>query len=290
MHGFPDPHPAGPDDLTDQVIALRLGGRLGGVSLHLHQERLGARRDQLRVSARQGLKDTLDAIGAPDRIDPWIRERVLAGDRIMGFGHPVYRTEDSRSRMLRDIAQHFGGPRVAFAVEVERQVEAILAELKPGRELHTNVEFYAGAVMELCGLPREPPDRSRGARVCAQSRRPAALTAAVMGRTRQQGAAGSFREPDPRADRSGACRHASGMSFFARSRVSRVMITIRSCSARAASGGSSLSRMAVASVPMTAKFPSLNSKMSGHVCPEPLPRSWGEAPTRRTIFKSVPSS
>jgi citrate synthase len=44
---------------------------------------------------------------------------------------------------------------VEFAVEVERQVEAILAELKPGRELHTNVEFYAGVVMELCGLPRE---------------------------------------------------------------------------------------------------------------------------------------
>lgn len=39
-------------------------------------------------------------------------------------------------------------------MEVERQVEAILAELKPGRELHTNVEFYAGVVMELCGLPR----------------------------------------------------------------------------------------------------------------------------------------
>ncbi|MFJ4633321.1 citrate synthase/methylcitrate synthase [Streptomyces sp. NPDC088847] len=99
--------------------------------------------------------DTLDAIGTPDRIDPWIRERVLAGDRIMGFGHAIYRTEDPRSRMLREVAQQFGGPRVEFAVEVERQVEAILAELKPGRELHTNVEFYAGLVMELCGLPRE---------------------------------------------------------------------------------------------------------------------------------------
>lgn len=99
--------------------------------------------------------DTLDAIGTPERIDPWIRERVLAGDRIMGFGHAIYRTEDPRSRMLREVAQRFGGPRVDFAVEVERQVEAILAELKPGRELHTNVEFYAGVVMELCGLPRE---------------------------------------------------------------------------------------------------------------------------------------
>lgn len=81
--------------------------------------------------------------------------RVLAGDRIMGFGHAIYRTEDPRSRMLREVAQQFGGPRVEFAVEVERRVETILAELKPGRELHTNVEFYAGLVMELCGLPRE---------------------------------------------------------------------------------------------------------------------------------------
>lgn len=98
--------------------------------------------------------DTLDAIGTPDRIQAWVRERVLAGDRIMGFGHPVYRTEDPRSRMLREIATGFGGPLADFAVEVERQVEAILAELKPGRELHTNVEFYAGVVMEQCGLPR----------------------------------------------------------------------------------------------------------------------------------------
>ncbi|WP_309094449.1 citrate synthase/methylcitrate synthase [Streptomyces sp.] len=99
--------------------------------------------------------DTLDAIGTPDRIDSWVRERVLGGERIMGFGHAIYRTEDPRSRMLREVAQKFGGPRVDFAVEVERHVEAILAELKPGRELHTNVEYYAGVVMELCGLPRE---------------------------------------------------------------------------------------------------------------------------------------
>ncbi|MFE7646286.1 citrate synthase [Streptomyces phaeoluteigriseus] len=116
---------------------------------------VGALSGPLHGGAPSRALDTLDAIGTPDRIDSWIRERVLAGDRIMGFGHAVYRTEDPRSRMLREIAQGFGGPRVDFAVEVERQVEAILAELKPGRELHANVEFYAGVVMELCGLPRE---------------------------------------------------------------------------------------------------------------------------------------
>ncbi|MFI8433879.1 citrate synthase/methylcitrate synthase [Streptomyces sp. NPDC079020] len=116
---------------------------------------VGALSGPLHGGAPSRALDTLDAIGTPDRIDGWIREQVLSGARIMGFGHPVYRTEDPRSRMLRGIAQSFGGPLVDFAVEVERQVEAILAELKPGRELHTNVEFYAGVVMELCGLPRE---------------------------------------------------------------------------------------------------------------------------------------
>ncbi|MET8471180.1 citrate synthase/methylcitrate synthase [Streptomyces sp. NPDC006422] len=115
---------------------------------------VGALSGPLHGGAPSRALDTLDAIGTPDRIDSWIRERVLAGERIMGFGHPVYRTEDPRSHMLRGIAQGFGGPLVDFAVQVEGQVEAILAELKPGRELHTNVEFYAGVVMELCGLPR----------------------------------------------------------------------------------------------------------------------------------------
>ncbi|WP_432188412.1 citrate synthase [Streptomyces sp. Tue6028] len=128
---------------TGADVAACLVGAVGALSGPLHG------------GAPSRALDTLDAIGTPERIDPWIRERVLAGDRIMGFGHPVYRTEDPRSRMLRGIAQSFGGPLVDFAVEVERQVEAILAELKPGRELHTNVEFYAGVVMELCGLPRE---------------------------------------------------------------------------------------------------------------------------------------
>ncbi|MFF1406732.1 citrate synthase/methylcitrate synthase [Streptomyces sp. NPDC058294] len=128
---------------TGADVAACLTGAVGALSGPLHG------------GAPSRALDTLDAIGTPGRIDSWIRQRVLAGDRIMGFGHAVYRTEDPRSRMLREIALGFGGPRVDFAVEVERRVEAILAELKPGRELHTNVEFYAGVVMELCGLPRE---------------------------------------------------------------------------------------------------------------------------------------
>ncbi|SEE34375.1 citrate synthase [Streptomyces sp. 2224.1] len=116
---------------------------------------VGALSGPLHGGAPSRALDMLDAIGTPDRIDHWIRDRVLSGDRIMGFGHSVYRTEDPRSRMLRGIAEQIGGPLVDFAVQVEARVEELLAELKPGRELHTNVELYAGVVMELCGLPRE---------------------------------------------------------------------------------------------------------------------------------------
>jgi citrate synthase len=116
---------------------------------------LGALSGPLHGGAPSRALDTLDAIGTPERTEEWVRRAVADGDRIMGFGHAVYKTADPRSVMLRDIARSLGGPRVDFAVQVEETVERVLAELKPGRELHTNVEFYAGVVMEQCGIPRE---------------------------------------------------------------------------------------------------------------------------------------
>ncbi|GAB3686982.1 citrate/2-methylcitrate synthase [Angustibacter aerolatus] len=123
---------------------------------------VGALSGPLHGGAPSRALDALDAIATPDRARDWITEQVASGRRVMGFGHPVYRTEDPRSRMLRAVAEELaaGGddPRaralVGLATEVERTVVGVLAELKPGRELHTNVEFYAGVVMELCGLPR----------------------------------------------------------------------------------------------------------------------------------------
>lgn len=96
----------------------------------------------------------LDEIGTPDRARAWVRDRVAAGMRIMGFGHAVYRTEDPRARLMREIGQALGGDLIDFAIGVEQEVVAALAELKPDRDLHANVEFYAGVVMEQCGIPR----------------------------------------------------------------------------------------------------------------------------------------
>ncbi|MEV6606121.1 citrate/2-methylcitrate synthase [Kutzneria sp. NPDC051319] len=120
---------------------------------------IGAFVGPLHGGAPDRALDSLDEIGAPDKIDAWARGKVAADDRIMGFGHAVYRTEDPRARMLRDIAldlaaRGFAPDLAEFAVTVERRIVEILAELKPGRQLYANVEFYAGVVMEQCGIPR----------------------------------------------------------------------------------------------------------------------------------------
>ena len=120
---------------------------------------IGAFAGPLHGGAPDRALDSLDEIGTPDRVDAWVRDKVRSGDRIMGFGHAVYRTEDPRARMLRDIALDLGrrgfDPGLAeFATAVERRVVDVLAELKPGRELYANVEFYAGVVMAQCGIPR----------------------------------------------------------------------------------------------------------------------------------------
>ena len=115
---------------------------------------LGSLSGPLHGGAPSRALDTLDAIGRPERTEEWVRDAIARGERIMGFGHPVYKTYDPRSAMLRDIAREMGGTLVDFAQQVEATILSILVELKPGQELHTNVEYYAGVVMELAGLDR----------------------------------------------------------------------------------------------------------------------------------------
>ncbi|HVC69077.1 MAG TPA: citrate/2-methylcitrate synthase [Acidimicrobiales bacterium] len=116
---------------------------------------IGALSGPLHGGAPSRALDMLDAIGTPDRADAWIRHAVERGERIMGFGHRVYKTDDPRSVFLRSVAQGLGGPLVDFACDVERIVVNLLSELKPDHRLYANVEFFAGVVMDACGIPRQ---------------------------------------------------------------------------------------------------------------------------------------
>jgi len=115
---------------------------------------LGALAGPLHGGAPSRALDALDQIGSADRAAEWVREEVAAGRKIMGFGHAVYRAPDPRSGLLREVAERLGGELVERATAIEAEILVTLAELKPGRPLPSNVEFYAGVVMASAGLPR----------------------------------------------------------------------------------------------------------------------------------------
>ncbi|MGA8462310.1 MAG: citrate synthase/methylcitrate synthase [Streptosporangiaceae bacterium] len=116
---------------------------------------IGSLSGPLHGGAPSRVLEMLDDIGSPDRAEAWVRAAVGRGDRIMGFGHRVYKGKDPRSALMREVASTLGGSTAEFAMAVEDTIVRVLAEEKPGRALNANVEFYAGVVMDACGIPRE---------------------------------------------------------------------------------------------------------------------------------------
>ncbi|BCH56918.1 citrate synthase/methylcitrate synthase [Agrobacterium vitis] len=101
--------------------------------------------------------DMLDAIGDDARIEPWLNDALARGERLMGFGHRIYRVRDPRADVLKGAVSALkdGSSRIAFAGKVEEAALALLKEKKPLRPLQTNVEFYTALVLEAVGFPRD---------------------------------------------------------------------------------------------------------------------------------------
>ena len=101
--------------------------------------------------------DMLDAIGDQSRIRPWLVDALGRGERLMGFGHRIYRVRDPRADVLKHAVATLrdGGGRIRFAEAVEVEALALLAEKKPLRPLQTNVEFYTALLLEAVGFPRD---------------------------------------------------------------------------------------------------------------------------------------
>jgi citrate synthase len=113
---------------------------------------LGALKGPLHGGAPSKVQDMLRAIGSVDNAEPWIRHAVSNGDRLMGFGHRVYKTEDPRAEELREMSRVADPEEFVLARRVEELALAILEEQKPGRRLYTNVEFYSAVLMNSVGL------------------------------------------------------------------------------------------------------------------------------------------
>ena len=121
---------------------------------------VGALKGPLHGGAPGPALDMVFEIGKPERAEAVIRAMLDRGERIMGFGHRVYRVRDPRADVLAAAAERFyssGGDRSIY--ELARHVEAtalrLLREKKPDRRLDTNVEFYTALLLHGIGLPTE---------------------------------------------------------------------------------------------------------------------------------------
>jgi citrate synthase len=126
---------------TGADVAAALSGAVGALSGPLHG---GA------PSRVLGMLDDVERTGDAEK---YVKEKLDAGERLMGFGHRVYRAEDPRARVLRRTAHEIDAPRLEVAEKLE---EAALAELKarrPDRVLATNVEFWSAVVLDFADVP-----------------------------------------------------------------------------------------------------------------------------------------
>lgn len=98
--------------------------------------------------------EMLDAIGAPANARAWLEAALDRGDRLMGFGHRIYRVRDPRADALKGALRKLGADagRLGLAEAVEQAALAILRERKPNRTLETNVEFYTALLLEALGF------------------------------------------------------------------------------------------------------------------------------------------
>ena len=122
---------------------------------------LSALKGPLHGGAPGPVLDMLDAVGNPGNAAAWIDTALDGGERLMGFGHRVYRVRDPRADALKGAVQLLAThgaidpARLALAEAVESAALAALKRKKPDRRLDTNVEFYTALLLESLGFPRE---------------------------------------------------------------------------------------------------------------------------------------
>jgi citrate synthase len=116
---------------------------------------VGALSGPLHGGAPSRVLSMLDEVEALGDADKWVKDALDRGDRLMGFGHRVYRAEDPRARVLRRTAREIEAPRLEVAEALEQAALAELKARRPDRVLATNVEFWSAVVLDLARVPAE---------------------------------------------------------------------------------------------------------------------------------------
>jgi len=128
---------------TGADVAAALSAAVGALSGPLHG---GAPSRVLKM---------LDDVADSGDAEQYVKDLLDRGERLMGFGHRVYRAEDPRARVLRRTAKEIGAPRVEVAEALETAALAELQARRPDRVLATNVEFWSAVVLDFAEVPPE---------------------------------------------------------------------------------------------------------------------------------------
>ncbi len=136
---------------TARVIAATRAGLISSVV-----GALCALKGPLHGGAPGPVLDMLDDIGTRDNIKPWLVREIEKGERLMGFGHRVYKVRDPRADVFNKAVMLLtnGNERLRFARDVEEVALATLKEMKPNQRLDTNMEYYTAVLLEALDIPR----------------------------------------------------------------------------------------------------------------------------------------
>jgi citrate synthase len=126
---------------TGADVAAAFSGAIGAMSGPLHG------------GAPSRVLGMIEEVEQRGDASAYVKELLDNGERLMGFGHRVYRAEDPRARVLRRTARELGAPRYEVAEALEKAALAELRARRPDRVLETNVEFWAAIVLDFADVP-----------------------------------------------------------------------------------------------------------------------------------------
>jgi citrate synthase len=139
--------------LNASTFTARIAASTGADCAAAMSAAVGTLSGPLHGGAPARVLPMLDAVAASGDPEGYVHDLLARGERIMGFGHRVYRAEDPRARVLRRTARELESPRVEVAEALEEAALAALREKSPDRVLETNVEFWAAVVLDIVEIP-----------------------------------------------------------------------------------------------------------------------------------------
>ncbi len=139
--------------LNASTFVARITASTGADCAAALSSAVGALSGPLHGGAPARVLPMLDAAAESGDPEAYVESLIEKGERLMGFGHRVYRAEDPRARLLKRTAKELGAPRYDVADKLEQAALAALRKKSPDRPLETNVEFWSAVVLDVADVP-----------------------------------------------------------------------------------------------------------------------------------------